>query len=550
MDTLITRHFIDVGTRRVHYTRAGDGPAVVLLHESPCSAKSLTIPQTIFARRFTAIAIDTPGFGLSDPLPLEQPEIADLADALAETLTALGLEKVALYGRHTGASIAVEFARRHPGRCTLAVADGYPVYSGPQRESRLTDYLKPLVSSWDGAHLLWLWFRYREQHVFWPWHGQTAAQRSDADVPDLAFLHRGVIEFLEAGDGYRRAYAAAFRHGGQGLGILADLRVPVCFAAREGDSLFRTLALFPPGTWTAALDRDQAAAAEATLDLLAQYPAPPAAPPPPNPAGIGYVTTSEGQMLLRRAGGQAQGTPLVVIPGIPGSSALIDPLLPVLGQHRPVLAFDLMGQGESVPPAGWRPGIGVWAAGVLAALDALGLHRVALYGHGAGGMVAAEIARLAPDRVTGVVLGAPPALPPSGRDAFAAAYAPSAEPVWDGGHLTRVWHHTRDQELWWPWFDRTRSAARPGALDIDPDGLTMRVRECLKQPLFYQSAWREVLSHALPALACPATVLAAERDLFARFADPAAAAVGGRVVRIAGDWHGRAEAILAHLPPA
>ena len=217
MDPRITRHFVSVGDRRVHYTRAGDGPVVVLLHESPCSSKSLTVPQTVFARRFTAIAPDTPGFGLSDPLSLQHPQIADLADALAETLTALGLDQVAVYGRHTGASIAVEFARRHPARCTMAVADGYPVYSGPQRESRLTEYLKPLVPTWEGAHLLWLWFRYREQHVFWPWHGQTAAQRADADVPSLDFLHRGVIEFLEAGDGYRRAYAAAFRHGGQGL---------------------------------------------------------------------------------------------------------------------------------------------------------------------------------------------------------------------------------------------------------------------------------------------------------------------------------------------
>ena len=554
MDPRITRHFVNVGGRRVHYTRAGDGPAVVLLHESPCSAKSLTVPQTVFAHRFTAIASDMPGFGLSDPLPLEQPEIADLADALAETLTALGLERVAVYGRHTGASIAVEFARRHPARCTMAVADGYPVYSGPQRASRLTEYLKPLVPTWEGAHLLWLWFRYREQHVFWPWHGQTAAQRADADVPGLDFLHRGVIEFLEAGDGYRRAYAAAFRHGGQGLGLLADLRVPVCFAAREGDSLFRTLTLFPPGTWTAALARDQAAAAEATMTLLDRHSAPFAPPPSqvepqPNRTTANYVATETGQMLLRTAGEQKTGIPLVVVHDIPGSSALLDPLLAILGQHRPVLAFDMIGQGESLPPDGWQPSVAAWASGVLAALDRLGVSRVALYGHGTGGTVAAAIARLVPGRVTSVVLGAPPALPEDGRDAFAASYAPSAEPEWDGSHLTRVWHHLRDQELWWPWHERTRAAARAGELDIDPDSLTLRARECLKHPAFYQPAWREVLTYVLLALDSPATVLAAERDRFARFADAAAAAVGGRVVRIAGGWQSRADAILAHLPP-
>jgi pimeloyl-ACP methyl ester carboxylesterase len=262
-----------------------------------------------------------------------------------------------------------------------------------------------------------------------------------------------------------------------------------------------------------------------------------------------YVATETGQMLLRTAGESMTGVPLVVVHDIPGSSALIDPLLSILGRYRRVLAFDMTGQGESVPPDGWSPTVGGWASAVLGALDRLGVRRVALYGHGTGGTVAAEIARLAPDRVTAVLLGAPPALPEAGRDAFAAAYAPSAEPEWDGGHLPRVWHHLRDQELWWPWHERTRAAARPGELDIDPDRLTARARECLKHPALYRPAWREVLTYALPALDCPVTVLAAERDLFARFAEAAATAVGGPVVPVAGDWQSRADAILARLPP-
>ncbi len=100
MSASITRHFVSVGTRRVHYTRAGDGPPVVLLHESPCSSKAMAVYQRVFAESFTAIAFDTPGFGLSDPLPFEQPEIADFADALAETLDALGIARAAVFGRH------------------------------------------------------------------------------------------------------------------------------------------------------------------------------------------------------------------------------------------------------------------------------------------------------------------------------------------------------------------------------------------------------------------------------------------------------------------
>ena len=42
----ITRHFLTVGNRRVHYTRAGEGPAVCLLHASPCSAIGRTSSLT------------------------------------------------------------------------------------------------------------------------------------------------------------------------------------------------------------------------------------------------------------------------------------------------------------------------------------------------------------------------------------------------------------------------------------------------------------------------------------------------------------------------
>lgn len=125
----ITRHFATIGNRRVHYTRAGEGPAVCLLHASPCSAKVLQTPQEVFAGRFTALAFDTPGFGLSDLLPKDPPEIEDFADGLAATLDALWVDQAASHGRHTGASIAVEFDRRHPARCAMALTDGFPMFT-------------------------------------------------------------------------------------------------------------------------------------------------------------------------------------------------------------------------------------------------------------------------------------------------------------------------------------------------------------------------------------------------------------------------------------
>ena len=59
-------------------------------------------------------------------------------------------------------------------------------------------------------------------------------------------------------------------------------------------------------------------------------------------------------------------------------------------------------------------------------------------------------------------------------------YPVEADPVWDGSHLTRVWHHMRDQELWWPWFDRRAATARTHSLATDFWSLTRRVRESLR----------------------------------------------------------------------
>lgn len=553
----VTRHFVAVGGRRVHYTRAGAGPAVLMLHESPCSAKSLLFTQQIFAERFTAIAPDTPGFGLSDPLPLEQAEIADYADALAAFLDALGIAQAAVYGRHTGASIAFEFARRHPERCAMLLTSGLPVYSAAQRESRLTEYLRPIVPSWEGSHLLWLWFRYREQHVFWPWHDQTGGHRADRDVPSLDFLQRGVIEFLEAGDGYRGAYAAAFRHGGSALELAATLRVPACFSAREGDSLFRTLGLFPPDAWTAALPRDPATAAGAERELLARHLASGAVPAPLRPVPIpervtlDYVDVGGVQALLRSAGAPGAAVPVLVLHHAPSSSKAYEPLLLGLGRDRYALALDLPGCGDSVAPTGNSPSVESWADCAIAVLDRLELDAAHVYGHGGGAAVAVAMAGRAPGRVRSLVLDSPAALPREGRDAFAAAYAPSAAPEWDGGHLIRVWHHVRDQELWWPWNQRTRAAARPGNPDIDPAHLTLRVRECLKQPHAYQAGWQAVLSfpllERLASLRVPVTICAAPGDLFDHLAPAAATVAKVAVHPVPRDWTARAEPIGALL---
>lgn len=516
----VRKHFVTVGTRRVHYHRAGEGPPVILLHASACSAKVLRPLVETFAARFTAVALDTPGFGLSDKLAVAEPSVEDFADALAETMDALGIAQTAVYGRHTGASIAVEFAARHPSRCAMALTDGYPLLSRGYDEAKIRAYLQPIKPTWDGAHLVWLWFRYRDQHAFWPWNAQRLENRADADIPDLDFLHRGVVEFLEAGADYRLGYAAPFRH--DALGAFRRLRVPVCFGTRPGDWLHRQAHLYPAGTWHEVMPRDAREAAARELELLSRHPA--AAAPPPAPACTplpGRATTDyvelDGANLLVRASGEARqrNAPLVVIHHAPGSSALYDELMLKIGRRRPCIALDLPGQGESDSAPGNPQNPEFWGRAALRALDALGLARVHLYGHGSGAAAAVEAALQGEGRVLSCALDAPIAC---GDPAFAARYAPDLAPSWEGAHLLRAWHFLRDQELWWPWFERSRAAIRANPPRIDPAALMLRVREILKQPASCAPALRAALTYPTPErlarLRAPVALICAPEDTF------------------------------------
>ena len=536
MSSRITKHFVTVGNRRVHYHRAGSGPAVALLHASPCSAKVLRLPLETFASRFTGIAFDTPGFGLSDPLPLQQPETEDLADGLAETLAALGVEHAAVYGRHTGAQIAVEFAARHSANCAMVLTDGFPIFSREVQSARLERYLPPLIPTFDGAHLLWLWFRYREQHVFWPWNEQRAANRSDADVPDPTFLHRGVMELLEAGDAYRVGYATAFRH--RGLGALPNLKVPACFGARTGDSQFKTLRQFPPGTWTMEMPREPRDAAQAELKVLQKHPANGSAPNAPKCTALPGRTTTEyvdfgdGQILVRSCGNLEASAPIVLIHHAPGSSALYDGLICAIGKHRPAIAFDLPGQGESDTFGNAQQTVEAWADALFRLLDALNVAAVHLYGHGGGAAVAVEAARRRPARVRSLVLDSPICFTESQRTDLAERWLEGVAPIaptWNGEHLIRVWHMRRDMELWWPWYERRFVNARTTEPRIDPARLTLEVREMMKQPEHFVPAWRAVLNyplmHHLGNMTTPTSLIAAPQDLFAECLPQARAAL-------------------------
>ena len=86
----LTRHMVTIDgrqtARQVHYRRQGQGPAVLLLHQSPQSSREFEPLMASWSENFTVIAPDTPGYGLSDPLPDSAATMEDLALSVVEFL--------------------------------------------------------------------------------------------------------------------------------------------------------------------------------------------------------------------------------------------------------------------------------------------------------------------------------------------------------------------------------------------------------------------------------------------------------------------------------
>jgi len=111
------RGYADAPNGQIHYAEAGTGPAIVLLHQVASSAAMFERSAPTLAARYRTVAIDAPGFGLSDP-PRTPGDLHEFSDAVIAVLDSLEIESAHVVGFHTGASITLDLAVQdaRPGR--------------------------------------------------------------------------------------------------------------------------------------------------------------------------------------------------------------------------------------------------------------------------------------------------------------------------------------------------------------------------------------------------------------------------------------------------
>jgi haloalkane dehalogenase len=228
----VKRAYVETPDGQIHYRWLDDdsgrsaqqpsGQPLLLLHQVSSSSRMYERLMPFLGRAgYRPIAMDTLGFGESDPPP-RQFSVADYAASIARFLDAHGLtEPLPVLGHHTGAGFAIELAVSRPERVAKLVLVGAPYYvSAEARRKRWAEKkVQPVVPRPDAGHLLHEWERLRDL---------------SPDM-DVNLLHRELVDTLKA-PRYDLTYEAIFSYDtGARLPLI---QCPTLVIAGTRDTLF------------------------------------------------------------------------------------------------------------------------------------------------------------------------------------------------------------------------------------------------------------------------------------------------------------------------
>lgn len=139
-----TTRRIDTGRIALNVREAGDGPLMLFFHGITANSAVFTPLMAAFSDRFTTIAVDQRGHGLSDK-PEQGYEAQDYADDIASLIRTLDQGPATIVGHSLGSRNAVTAAALYPDLVRSVVAIDFT----PFIETEVFDALESRVNAGD-----------------------------------------------------------------------------------------------------------------------------------------------------------------------------------------------------------------------------------------------------------------------------------------------------------------------------------------------------------------------------------------------------------------
>jgi len=227
---VIRRGYLDGPSGQIHYRRCAgrsaksdSGEPLILLHQSPLSSTQFeAVMPALAAVGFDVLALDMPGFGMSD-VAADGATLEDFAEIIPAGLRAMGWSSAHLVGHHTGAVLGAVFAASHPSAVKKLVLNGFPLLGKTERDHFATFYFGPKDPKPDGSHLLIAW----ENRL-----------RSTPGWTDLRLMHRYTVEALHRDGSNWRAFPLVVSADLES--VLRRLSVPTLMFTNTGEDLYQS----------------------------------------------------------------------------------------------------------------------------------------------------------------------------------------------------------------------------------------------------------------------------------------------------------------------
>lgn len=217
----ITKGYANTPSGQIHYRHVpGTGTPVVFYHRTPATSKCFERMLLLMAGGRPLFAFDTPGFGESFR-PSGMPSIDAYADWMLEALSDIGLQKVHVFGHHTGTNFSTEMAIKAPERIASITLNGIMYFGERIRKQIMDENADEIHLDVNGGYVSEIWKGVSEMFSLY-------------DM-SLEMLHEEFVSMLNSIDGRYQALIAILEQDYKSA--FAKITCPILLMSAKDDPL-------------------------------------------------------------------------------------------------------------------------------------------------------------------------------------------------------------------------------------------------------------------------------------------------------------------------